>query len=290
VITLPQRPRQNCTASAAWLTTMLAGLAAICPGCSTVPSGEPAGATGTVLVVPSGMAESLSYITPMDKDEALERGLRDGLEAAASPGGVLVLPLTLAAGAAQGLRGKHPEEVACAEMLLNNAALELDFRRHVCEQLVELGPRLTGHKWALSYASPPSSPDRSCGRDFRDGQLVLLIEVSSLALEPVLESEGIPVNPTLRFRAQVRCRAIDRTTGEEFHEELFRFGGGLHKFLAWAEHDASHLRNQANRGSKVLAGKIIQKLFPPGQRELKRSIQPTHPLGEFCQTPEMYVR
>src|SRR5512140_5938 len=89
------------------LCTILGGLMAICgAGCTSLPAPRGLAGKGTVLVVPSGPAEPLSYVTPREPGEAMERGLWDGMLAATSPGGVFLLPLTLGIGAAQGLRGK----------------------------------------------------------------------------------------------------------------------------------------------------------------------------------------
>ena len=125
-------------------------------GCTT-PTTEINGGAGSkssrvkaaVVVVPSEAKGPFNYVTPMEKKEALEQGLRDGLLVAAEPGGVFVLPLTMTIGAAQGVRGKTTEEISRAEMALTNAAAELDPCKQLCEQLVEIG-RMTGHTWLLA--------------------------------------------------------------------------------------------------------------------------------------------
>jgi hypothetical protein len=201
-----------------------------------------------------------NYITPITKEEALEKGLHDGLlAAAADPMGLFFLPLTLGIGAAQGLRGKSPESIQQAERVLTNMTATLRFPQRLCETLVELGPGMTGHRWVLWHDSPAGSNRKSPPSDGDDGSLLLMVELAFFGLDKLVENDDVAVNPTLRFRVQVRCRAVNLVTGERV--EVFRFGGGLHKFLTWAENDGTRVRVQVNRGSMILAERIIKKLF-----------------------------
>jgi hypothetical protein len=219
-------------------------------------------AKATVVVVPSGTTAPFNYVTPMEKKEALEQGLHDGLLVGAEPGGIFVLPLTLSIGAAQGLRGKTTEEINRAETVLTNAAAELGLCERLCHQLVELGPDLTGHTWVLGNA-PPACPGTVRSVQTLPGdQVMLLIDLPAFALEPILDSDSVAVNPTLRLRIEARCRIINAATSQEIGEQRVRFGAGLHKFLSWAQGDATEFRIQTNRGSRVLAEEMIRKLFP----------------------------
>jgi hypothetical protein len=219
-------------------------------------------AKATVVVIPSRAAAPFNYVTPMEKQDALDQGLYEGLLVAAEPGGAFVLPLTMSIGAAQGLRGKTPEQIRGAEMVLTNAAAELDLCERLCRHLIDVGPGLTGHTWVLAKAPPAHSGNVRPSRSLPDDQVILLIDLPAFALEPVLESDTVSVNPTLRLRAEARCRIVNAATSEEMGEQTVRFGAGLHKFLTWAQNDAVEFRSQASRGSRVLAEELIRNLFP----------------------------
>ena len=229
-------------------------------GCSTAPHPVDRGAPATIVVVPAGTPEYLSYITPLTKEEALEKGLHDGLLfAVGDPMGIFLLPLTMGIGASQGLRGKDPDSINQAERVLTNLSATLRFQQRLCETLVELGPSRTGHQWVLRQASSsgPNASDTPSADD--DSSLLLMVELPFFGLDRLTDNGEPAINPTLRFRAHVRCRAANLATGER--EEVFRFGAGLHKLLTWAENDGARVRAEANRASRILAERIIGKLF-----------------------------
>jgi hypothetical protein len=257
---LDQRPHRFARLLRRWAATLVPLALLLGTGCSTAPHTVDRGAPATIVVIPAGPPEYLNYITPITKKEALEKGLHDGLLAAVGDARwVIFLPLTMGIGAAQGLRGKTPESIDQAERILTNMAATFHFHQRLCETLVELGPSMTGHRWVLRQAPPTGFNNRSAPSGGDDGSLVLMVELPFLGLDRLTESEDPAINPTLRFRVQVRCRAVNLATGER--DEIFRFGGGLHKFLTWAENDGARVRVQANRGTRILAERIINKLF-----------------------------
>ena len=109
-------------------------------------------------------------------------------------------------------------------MALTNAAAELDPCKQLCEQLVEIGPSMTGHTWLLTKVLSGQSRRETSGRTAQNDQVFLLIDSPAFALEPVLDSDSVAVNPTLRLRAEARCRIVNGETSQEMGEQRVRFG------------------------------------------------------------------
>jgi hypothetical protein len=165
-------------------------------------------------------------------------------------------------------KGVPERQRLAARAALTNAMAELNVRETFCDRLTELARENTRHVFVPVHAVEPGGPESDNRGSLTNDGVKTVLEVG---IEGLLLTGKKAVNPPLKLALSANARLVSAADELELYScTLAHTNAAARKFTEWAADDARLFREEFDRACRVLAGRMVDKLFvEPSPDEVK---------------------